>query len=423
MIAAFIKLCPCLSRVSISLLFAFLMGCELTDPGEGTHRFLLPWHLPQGGYSLQEVDVYTLKSPLRMEGQAAQVYLESALGVGGFQGSVARPQLARVGNLWVPEDSLSALAVAAYAQVEQLMFFDQKLSATSHLPWPRKVGVSTAIEGFGSDSALYHGVYDIIIVLPYISSGLPIAANAGILAHEHSHAHFHHLVKKPLLEKGILTMMSVSILEKGEVKNNTDLDIEEKPTELTPEIHNAFVLRGWDEGLADFFGYAYTGDPRFMAISFSQDIMQSRLLDAPIQMLDDSLKMAQAITRPNENRCGGYLCLSYHLGTQLARFLYRVRNHHGLGPKALNSEKALLAYIVERLPELSRRLESLWQTEFLSPSFLLEVLFADQVSLSPEFCADLQLLVAKADIDVFKQACGGGQFLISSESAVEEESL
>src|ERR1700724_2029681 len=97
------------------LLFLIVAGCTQTKPG-GDTRFLLPWRANDGKYSLREVTIETLSSPYELRGEAAEVYFQNALTDSGYEGSIARPHVTKSGDVYIPQDSESALAIAVYAQ-------------------------------------------------------------------------------------------------------------------------------------------------------------------------------------------------------------------------------------------------------------------------------------------------------------------
>src|SRR5690606_9491676 len=111
---------------------------------------------------------------------------------------------------------------------------------------------------------------------------LPMALNGGILAHEHFHAYFFAL----LLEKVIL------ILDQWPTPTASSVHSGVKSGWWLPHFnstlnHNMGVLLAWNEGLADFWGYLYSGDPQFIGESLPHRL-RARSLDRGVSPIPDS---------------------------------------------------------------------------------------------------------------------------------------
>lgn len=231
-----------------------LAACE-KDHQSGPITYLLPWPGQDGEYRMQEVELHTIRYADRLEGAAAKIYLKSGIKDGDFQGEVARPRLIKKSKRrYVAADYESAMAIAVYAHYERFMMWDKELGIDSDLSWPRKVGIEMNMRTKTGDrehnNARYVAKWDVTLVAPTSVDGLPMALNGGVLAHEHFHAHFHARAIRYLQEN----WSAGSDLSGNEIRDT-----------------NVYLIRSWNEGLADFWGYLYTRDPRFMVKTFVRE--------------------------------------------------------------------------------------------------------------------------------------------------------
>lgn len=364
-----------LKWILIPLMLFLSVGCAKKSGGETT--YLLPWFDADGQYRLQEVTLSTLSSPYKTEGSAAQVYYQPNFSDGGFAGEVARPNLTRSGNVYVPKDVPSSLVLAVYAQFEKLYFFEQNVGIAQQITWPRKVGVEfrmTNGTGEAHNNAHYFTELDVMGILPYTPERVslainhdrvPFSLNHGIIAHELFHAHFQALVMNPI--KAVPVNFSSPKSENGlSVKQILSL--------------NETVLRGWNEGLADFFAYVYTGHADF----FSQTdagVAQSRALDVPPAPMLSGENLVKVVG--DQWSKGVDMGTAYAQGTQLARLLYRVALSAKLSPKFL------LTRVMLQLPEVLKRVESAYASEVMDFDAIVPVLLKD-IPVSVEFCNELE---------------------------------
>src|SRR5258708_2607030 len=88
------------------------VGCTgLRD--SGTPTYLLPKLDANGKTVLQETTLTTIDSPYRAEGSAARVYIDPNAAASSMTGRVAEPHLAKSGNVFIPLDADSGLALSA----------------------------------------------------------------------------------------------------------------------------------------------------------------------------------------------------------------------------------------------------------------------------------------------------------------------
>lgn len=309
-----------------------LFACGQKEPD----RVLLPELKEDGKTELVEVKMETLPSPRVVQGPAAVVYENPQLSISGFSGNPAEPRLSQTDQVWIPLDVKSSSALSIYHSFERIKKFEESVipEASSQLEWPRKVAFDLQILGGGFiNNAFYSGGIDVTAVTSYQENGLPIAFNSGILAHEHFHAHFHRLVGEQVslrLEKLFADpahahahgseatprcgLRRVDSFEKG--KENSEFN----------QIVNFFVMRAWNEGLADLYAALVTGNSNFVVKSLPSEV--ERKVDGQEGVLiprNQFEKIVEADLFPQKNStqvgCRS-LGVSYQMGTLIARKLH-----------------------------------------------------------------------------------------------------
>jgi len=322
-------------------------GCANNTHDECGDKFLLLWPTAANDYSFQEVHLSTLKSAYEVRGSAAEVYVESRITDSGFEGKPARPRLTRSsGGLCVPMDVTSSMALTAYAHFEHIQKFDQKLQVDKQISWPRKVGVEIHIragEGHTHNNAHYFSKADAVAVIPYNNDGLPLGLNPGVLAHEHFHSHFQAQVINPLNDAiDILTSVEQFFYAGFGVKPQVeDLDNEQLNTAGSL---NKFVVRSWNEGLADFYASVYTDSREFFSKSLA-NLASVRDLGGPLRgfksgaelvgQAGQNLPVAASTESMRQARRRNMVGTSYQQGTLLARLMYRVAQSGSVSPRDL----------------------------------------------------------------------------------------
>ncbi|NJL25902.1 MAG: hypothetical protein HC902_12535 [Calothrix sp. SM1_5_4] len=379
-------------RFSLSLslmlwLASFAVGCAESGTSCGKKALLL-WPDAKGEYQFQSVPLST--SPHRLKSEAAEVYFDAAYSPSGYRGGVAEPRLTNSNGLCVPMDADSSLAVNAFAQFESLHRFEKRLGTVSQLSWPRKVGVQIRMQdqnGLSHNNAHYISDFDVIAVVPFSQPGLPLALNQGILAHEHFHAHFQSQV---LLRLDRLR----PVISWVENLFNPLFPMKPTPDQTGDDLWsvvgmNSFVLRGWNEGLADLFGSIYTGDPEIMGESIPQ-LAASRSLLGPVGPLFTGADVRNVLVRSLNPR-KSLMDMSYQQGTQLARLLYRLASIHP------EDAPAFLRRLMLRLPEIAPRIEPRYKSGVMDFEMILPILLGDQVDeLDDEACGLIEQVVSKA---------------------------
>jgi hypothetical protein len=363
--------------------------------------FLVLWPNADGAYQFQPLRLDTLSSPYELQGEAAQVFVESLLTESsGYSGQVARPHLTRADGVCVPTDINSALAVSAYAQMERLYSFDRNLGVAGQIPWPRKVGVQIHLNGEDTlirNNALYFSKHDAIALVPYTAGALPAPVNLGVVAHEHFHAHFQHQVYGPLNAMLAVSEMFGLSLERffhplvAAKSKPEDIDKADVGTERGV---NTYVLRAWNEGLADFYGYVYTGRTGFVGESLPIDIL-SRDLAGKLEPMQTNSNFRDAI-----RETGVSVGYAYTQGTLLARLLYQVAEG------GLETKEMLLTRILNQLPKVAIDSARRFDNEYMDFDTIVPILL-EGMPLNASICRALGASISKATLQRSFVPCSG----------------
>jgi hypothetical protein len=227
------------------------------------------------------------------------------------------------------------MALSAYALLEQIRAWERQeaLPAVEDGPIPLVINARVLIRvgsqiGRGYNNAFFEELYNALWIMPYMGQDLPLAINLGVLAHEYAHARF---------SRDSATPLSLSMSDPRAA---------------------ATIWLGWNEGLADYFGFVFSGQPRFGEESLGEGDLRSRALDGPLTALWTSKQFAQCLQR--RRREGLHFTggddssmpvdrgLAYTLGSQYARRLYRLGQTMG---GDLGTHRRILAEVFRGLPK------------------------------------------------------------------------
>ncbi len=240
----------------------------------GTTVRILDRAAADGSYTTRDVELSTLRDVDTVSGDVAQmrggatVRADPALTPADRGASraayVAGDAAARAswiadGAVAVPTDFDTLTLFTAYAHLESAArhFLDLGVEAAADtLPVYYNPSVDKA-EGVSfpeRDNAAYFPEADAFLLLPpRVLQDVPLAMNPGVIAHEYAH--------RVLYDQLWGGEMFASLEEHRE----------------QPGSGNAWNrIRATDEGVADFFGAAVTGDPNFLGASTPADISEPR---------------------------------------------------------------------------------------------------------------------------------------------------
>lgn len=266
-------------------------------------RVQIPWADEQGKYSLQVIELKTVNNLSRLSGTAAQFLFIPGMTNGKLTGEA--PFVHYITNsqgILIPTDRLSVELFSLYAHLEKLREKDARLAIPHSAPMT--VGVQVNFQANGKaefNNAFYSADLKAILVVPYVISDLlPLSINGGVLAHEYFHSIFDQFVLTPL----------GSNLKKGfDATGTRGLD--------DRAVYRDVLISGINEGLADFWGWAYSGDTDFILHSLNDSRVQNRSLQAKsLTLMRESELKSSTDTFVTYEYANSYY---YVLGTQVAQ--------------------------------------------------------------------------------------------------------
>lgn len=332
------------SRITATILaVGTLSACapqSETAEEKGTVRVLAPQSDSQSGYVLKTVDLLGISDLQTVSGKFVRFFMSPRIVKGKLTG---RPAVSRFiknpEGEFIPANEMTQQLVAIYAHTQRLAQLDDELGAGGINSWPRDVGVGVRVKGGQNNNAYYDGDTDSMLVVPYNQAGLPIAINGGILAHEHFHSLFYKVVIKDTAETkatahtlenfiGTTSIVAEDLTARGRLKPSDieGADLEEASLQ---KYYRQAMLRGLNEGLADYWGWMYTGNPDFIAQSLPKEKM-NRSMNVDGVFATYELPSATTIknsiqvfykagdTKKFESYVTGY---AYVIGTQFSRML------------------------------------------------------------------------------------------------------
>lgn len=380
-------------------LFLFLTSCAKVGGG-GDTKFLVPWPTGDGHYHLEVITISTLASPEELRGEAAEIYYRSGFNENGYQGSIARPRLMRSGDVYVPRDFESSLAVAVYAQMDRIFLYERKQGTQGQINWPRRVGVDLNMvgpEGKAHDNAHYFTNLDIMGLLPYSrAGGVPIAANHGIVAHEHFHAHFQSQVMNPLnaMPESVISSLTQIFYPAFLGKMAA---VTADPNVTVERTMNEIVLRAWNEGLADVTAGIYTRQSDFFSVTLPE-LGSRREMNAAVGPLWTSRDLQRLIDRRVVLTNDVKMDIAYGQGSVLARLVYQ------LAQSGVETPDAFSKRIHERLPVLTSRIRSDVRTKMMDFERVIPILL-EGFKVNKQACTLLNGAVSKNTIHGSFAAC------------------
>lgn len=402
-------------------------GCSLpaTELRSGTQKLMIPW-VQDGNYSIQTVSVATLTNVSEVEGSSALFMMSPSIVDRRIVGLRPRARtFLDAQGVHVPTDQLSLHLLTLYAHMEKLRDLDTAVGLGQLLPLPRVVGVEVQIpqkrRNVLENNALYSPENDALLFVPYQGNDLPLTVNGGVIAHEHFHALFNYLVLKPtskrLKSEDAGRVHPRQEKDMGEVFK--DLPSSSSRKKLTPsfgnnawELYHINLLRAMNEGMADLWGWVYSGDPIFVRRSLP-NLRKSRDLDNPItQVMSFEKFRDQTVVHALS---GNEVNDAYVLANQYAASLRGVFEPYLEKNKMRRQD--LARQIVDALPLLTDRILKLEKDEWLQPAVLIEIFAEKLQGQERELCLPLMKLIPNLEDPDLQSRC---QRLANLETAKEK---
>jgi hypothetical protein len=232
-------------------------------------------------------------------------------------------------GVFIPTDSQSAEMASIYYHLQNLAAFNEQVGI-GELNRPLKVALSTRIQR-GSDwihdSAFYDNNADTMIFVDFSLQVLPLTINPGVIAHEYFHSIFSKILLTPLIQKGFISE-DFNVKTTRPPDDTEDSERGSKDKELKSFLTEYLYFKALNEGLADFWGWAYSGDENFVARSLPDQVQRNLKSSVRQKISDLDFSFGVEAIMRKYHGSGGDIHrmqdeisdISYGLGTQYARF-------------------------------------------------------------------------------------------------------
>ena len=354
------------------------LGCTESPYGTGAQRYFIPWPDASGHYRQQAVPIATFSHPESLNGSYATILVNPFLSAGGSSGGSPVGRFVQgMDDVLYPADTTTRQATTVYAHFEALHAMDAEAGVGEGSHWPATIGIRASFFDSSSqgavaltNNALYDGTLDTVFVVPFsppseLMNGpdqpVPLVYNAGVAAHEHFHAVFNQTVLSKMSAGG------------GRVPGLTEADEWAETTAVPPrnrrsaaraerlavqsvDQFNDFILRGINEGLADFWAWVYTGDDLFLLRSLPWWKVDRRLDRAsePFTAREEWERTIAAIKADvtlSETRQDILIMqTAYSLGTENARFFRTAAIELAGGDRSRSARLAAAGAVGRALP-------------------------------------------------------------------------
>lgn len=388
---------------ALSIIFMSFFGCNQLNRGHGNNLFRIPWADSSGHYSLQNISIKTFDRPESLQGRFVNIlvdpylingHLDSANPIGHF--------LQNDDGVKVPVDFASLQAAAVHAHFERLAELNSEVGIQIH--WPLRVGIQANLNdrnGALRNNAIYDGKLDALLIVPYSEKNIPIAINGGILAHEHFHKIFQSLVLKQLggqqrLQLGKQKDVNQLFAQPCDWRSHAvGENAEGRAIRATGEeqirLYNSFLLRSMNEGLADFWGWLYSGDANFISSSLPSEKDRRSLSGQKVLHMPGKSKISSWITGIDgktlpENQL---IANAYFVGTAYARIFYELSGAV-IGEKEPNEQgkKIIARALIRALPGFLKTIRSNIQEGAMISPYTILTMVLRELSAVPNLKAD-----------------------------------
>ena len=348
--------------------FIVITGCKPAPPqapASGDIEVQIPVSDSSQGqvqYLLKTVTLKNIQTLREVRGQYAQFYLSPALVEGRLSGASPIAYFATTSDqTYIAKDALSLQMATLYYHMQSLITWAQDLGISMKSPMP--IGINTNIKGdeaLQNNNAFFDGRSKAMLFVPYTAKEMPISVNAGIIAHEFFHSIFYNKVLGPIsLKKQGVTSQRISDLTVHSYEGWTKKAILVQTSLTDEELFNETYLRGINEGLADFWAWAYTDDPDFLKWSLSSYSKKRSLSKQEKIGYKSDRDIEVAVIEAKNISDEPSMTLSnfiYEIGTPYARFLKELVHvkveHEGLS--LADAKRQISQFVISFVQGLSK---------------------------------------------------------------------
>ncbi|MFN8945014.1 MAG: hypothetical protein ACK5WZ_10370 [Pseudobdellovibrionaceae bacterium] len=410
-------------------------------------------HAKQNPISLQFIEISEIKNLKRVQGSFAEFLLYPQLSGSDLSGVFPEAQFIKYKNdRYVAVNALSIQMAALYAHAERLRAFDTLLGVKVNTG-PRTIALFDVEDRGETNNAFYHGESDAMFFLPFTGSNVSTTFNSGIFAHEHFHSIFYKIVHRPLIASQVLpqnmnpSLHGNAIREKLESSNSNVLvkavpgtmatnqkDVSVLSTlSVNDQNYARILIQGLNEGVADIWGWAYTGNPDFIAISLSSE-KDARTLVSVAKTEDQFFRFPPKCVVQRfvedvqasdvENKPNFYRAKSYEFGTAFARIMKLYAENIQVAEGITNAEARVK--VAKQIVEFLPRVKDYYATQ-LSQMVPIDLFkkFAQTQTLTQNQCQFfLRILNSPFNDGGFKSVCEvstNDHYVIQQTTETKEE--
>ncbi len=369
-----------LLKLSAFLAFCFaLSACQKpkhTTLGTESTQVKIPV-FENGQYQWKVVALNSLDGEGNPKNQKYIFQVEPKVVNGRLQGKIHRWNfLQKSDGILIPQDFLTMQMASISYHLEQIELMDEVYGSRSTSRWPLDVALQVrSVRGgkMETNNASYEmNLHALLFQLPE-GSELPLYANGGVIAHEYFHVLFSEKVLTPLRTSNL--MKNEFQFEEHNHLKMSDLSSENfEKNNSGWQTYHFTLLRGLNEGLADLWGYLYSGDEEFVGRSLPLYSQRRKIESSRFNLPPISVLMAQLQSTTHEGRIG----TSYALGNMTASFgrsmLEELQQQKGLSVQ--ESKQILGRAIIEKLPTLMGKFQLLQKDQYLSLSEIYSMIYS-----------------------------------------------
>ncbi|WP_413558716.1 hypothetical protein [Bdellovibrio sp. HCB209] len=435
-----------LPKITAGILLAMAVtacsGQQETAQVSGSVEVLAPVNDSKAGYSLKFIELSGLDSLREVSGRFVRFFISPRILDNRLNGPAPQGRFIKnTDGKYIPANDQSQQLAAIYGHMQNLAKLDEELGAGGVNHWPRDIGVAVREASGLVNNALYDGLTDSILIVPYTKDDLPIAVNGGILAHEHFHSLYFKLVMKGTTDSSgeqdtgsihdrsrFLSAAGIEDTDHHHAEVNPRVDpsaikigkgrVVSPSDKVVKRYYNRYFQRALNEGLADFWAWMYTGDPDFIAASLPSEKRKRTLSIEGYQVVSlvkaESLRDISA-TYLNFNSRSEFedhmLAVSYNLGTKYSRLLklFTDTAAESRGIESQEMRKKVAAWIVASLPVFRQDFLNTDAEGFYPPTRFLSVLSSAATDLNQKECEFLAEVINSTEESRTKTCVDNGQ--------------
>lgn len=354
-------------------------------------------------YSFQVVDLLDVYDLVSASGKYAQFYTRASRSDTRLNGTQPRGHyLKNKDGVFIPKNFLTQQLATLYYHSQNMIRLETSLALETKRTTPLKIVLDTPVlnTNQSENNAFYDGELDAIIFLKYSEGNLPLSLNGGVFAHEYFHSIFERIVLKAVKTNQIFSapiainkLTDKNVLERAKNidlsarMNKIDKRLAVGPISLDTENvkwYYTLLVKGFNEGLADYWGWQYVNDSAFIAHSLPKTIT-TRKLDLKTQNIDtlqllsetEMLSIVYQVSDSDDEKLDLINAFSYLLGSRVALFFKsyseKVQQERGLSDSEIKKmmNQAVINFVKNLATTLPQVTMASNQTELISSYSLM----------------------------------------------------